>query len=127
MTGYQHHYTTARQELIDWYYKKHDDQTLAGFWFTNCNCIDTMMYHDDELKFVLEAFDEAEQVKIIYDHTKMEHLLKIKWEVNPWWPKQVLHFYYCVLLPIDDVKFVHPYSYATNGARNRALPGDEEE
>lgn len=111
--GYAHHYLEARKEFIDWFYKNHVDQELASFWFTNCGHIDDMLMYDDELKFALEAFDEAEQVKILYHYERLEHCLKIKWEVNPWWPNQVIHFYYCVMLPIDDVDFKTPYELAT--------------
>ena len=111
MIGYEHHYNKAKQEFVDWYYKTHPDRTLADYWFTNCFNIDDMIMCDDELKFALEAF-EHEQVKIVYHYETGEHCLKIKWEVNPWWPKQVLHFYYCVMLPIDHVEFKTPYQLA---------------
>ena len=110
--GYTYHYHKARNEFIDWYYKKHVDQELASFWFTNCGHIDDMLMYDDELKFALEAFDESEQVKILYHYERLDHCLKIKWEVNPWWEGQVLHFYYCVMLPIDNVEFKTPYQLA---------------
>ena len=113
MTGYKHHYSKAQEEFIEWYYSKHEDQELANFWFTNCNCIDSMLMYDDELRHALQAFDESEQVKIFYEYATVGHLLKIKWEVNPWWEGQVLHFYYCVMLPIDNVVFKTPYELAT--------------
>ena len=110
--GYAYHYNKARTEFIDWYYKKHVDQELASFWFTNCGHIDDMLIYDDELKFALEAFDESEQVKILYHYDRGDHCLKIKWEVMPWWEGQVLHFYYCVMLPIDNLAFQTPYQLA---------------
>ena len=68
-----------------------------------------MIEFDDEFQFALDSFDECEQVKIIFDYTRYEHQLKIKWEHSPWWTEQVLHFYYCVLLPIDNIELKHPH------------------
>lgn len=113
MSGYKHHYAKAKEEFINWYYSRHDDQELASFWFTNCTCIDTMLMYDDELRHALQAFDQCEQVKILYHYERRDHVLKIKWEVNPWWEGQVLHFYYCVMLPIDNVEFKAPLLLAT--------------
>ena len=111
MKGYKHHYAKAREEFIEWYYNAHPKQeynTLRSMMLHG----DEMIEFDDELRFALEAFDESEQVKIVYEYATVGHLLKIKWEVNPWWPNQVLHFYYCVMLPIDDVDFKTPYQLA---------------
>ena len=110
--GYAQHYAQAQEEFIEWYYKDHPNEQM--------NSLRSMMYHwddmrefDHELKFAIEAFEECEQVKIIWNHERGEHCLKIKWEVNPWWEDQVLHFYYCVLLPIDyNVEFKTPSELA---------------
>jgi len=112
MSGYEYHYHKAKMEFVDWYYKAHPNKELASFWFTNCGNIDDMMMFDDELRFALEAFDDDQQ-KTIYHYDIGEHCLKIKWEVNPWWPKQVLHFYYAILLPLDNVVFKFPHELVT--------------
>ena len=106
--GYFHHYSKAKEKFIDWYYKKHPDLEYASFWFTNLYGIDQMLMLDDELNFALDAFEESQQVKILYNYDIRQHVLKIKWEVNPWWENQVLHFYYCVMLPIDKINLVEP-------------------
>ena len=108
MTGYEYHYHEAQQLFVNWYYDYHPDKELAAFWNSNCNDIDDMMAYDDELKFALDAFADH-QTKIIFHYEIGQHCLKIKFEVNPWWEKQVLHFYYCVLLPIDEAEFKTPH------------------
>jgi len=110
MTGYEYHYNKAKMEFVNWYYDYHTDRELASFWDTNCGHIDDMLMYDDELKFALEAFEDSgfDNFTLVYHYELGEHCLKIKWEVNPWWPKQVLHFYYCVMLPIDHVELKTP-------------------
>lgn len=106
MTGYEYHYQKAKKLFVDWYYKDHPNeqiQTLKSMMHW-----DEMYDFDDELKFALEAFEDH-QTKIIFHYDIGQHCLKIKFEVNPWWPTQVMHFYYCVLLPIDQVNFQTPY------------------
>ena len=67
---------------------------------------------DDEYKFAMQSFEDCEQVKILFHYDRGEHCLKVKWEHSPWWEDQVVHFYYCVMLPIDDVEFQTPYQLA---------------
>ena len=112
--GYRHHYHTARQKFIDWFYSKHHPQ-LDTMEQMRSLCLEDeeMVSIDDELKFALESFDECEQVKILYNYDSNEHCLKIKWEHSPWWQGQVLHFYYCIMLPIDNANFRTPYQLAT--------------
>ena len=113
MEGYSYHYGVARMAFINWYYDGHTDKELAELWHSDLYSIDDMLMYDNEFKHALEAFDEAEQVKILYHYERGDHCLKIKWEVNPWWPGQVLHFYYCIMLPIDQVNFTTPYKLFT--------------
>jgi len=108
MNGYLFHYNKAKMEFVDWFYKYNPDKELASFWKTNCGDIESMMMFDDELKFALEAFDDDQQ-KTIYHYDIGEHCLKIKWEVNPWFENCVVHFYYAILLPIDNVEFKFPH------------------
>ena len=113
MTGYKEHYHKARQEFINWYYSKHhpeydkmcqlrsmmmDDEEMCGW--------------DSEFQYVMDSFDDCIQVKILWHNEIKQHTLKIKWEHSPWWNGQVLHFYYCVMLPIDNVEFKTPYQLA---------------
>ena len=112
MTGYTQHYAQAQEEFVEWYYKDHPNEQIKTL--KSMMSWDEMMDFDCELKFAIQAFEECEQIKIIYDYNIGGHCLKIKWEVNPWWEKQVLHFYYCVLLPLDyNVEFKTPYELAT--------------
>jgi len=113
MSGYEYHYHEAKYLFVNWYYDYHPNKELASFWESNCTDIDSMMQYDDELKFALEAFEDH-QTKIIFHYDIGQHCLKIKFEVNPWWPKQALHFYYCVLLPIDNVEFQTPHELVTS-------------
>lgn len=106
--GYIEHYCKAKREFVDWYYKKHSDQVLADFYFTNCYAIDDMLMYDDELKLALESFDDCQQIKILWHYDIGEHCLKIKWEHSPYWHNQVLHFYYCVMLPLDTISLKSP-------------------
>jgi len=109
--GYAQHYSQAQEEFIEWYYKDHPNEEIVTL--KSMMHWDEMWEFDGELKHAIEAFEDCEQVKIIYDYERREHCLKVKWEVNPWWPEQVLHFYYCVLLPIDyDVEFKTPFELA---------------
>lgn len=114
MSGYVHHYHKAKKEFVDWYYEAHPDIELRSLWSTQMFNIDEMFQYDSELRFALEAFDDDQQ-KTIYHYDIGEHCLKIKWEVNPWWPKQVLHFYYAILLPLDNVVFKFPHELVQDG------------
>lgn len=109
--GYAYHYAKAREEFVDWYYESHPKQEYNQLRRMMLDPED-MVDHDDELKFALESFSECEQVKILYHYDRGDHVLKIKWEHSPWWVGQVIHFYYCVMLPIDDVQFKTPYQLA---------------
>ena len=106
--GYIEHYCKAKREFVDWYYKKHPNPDLQELYFTYCHAIDDMLVYDDELKLALEAFDECQQIKILWHYEIGEHCLKIKWEHYPWWVDQILHFYYCVMLPLDSIELKSP-------------------
>ena len=105
--GYSYHYHKARTEFIDWFYRYHTDGRMKTLRSVVVDDED-MIEFDDELKYALESFEECEQVKIVYEYSGIGHCLKIKWEHSPWWVGQVMHFYYCVMLPIDDVNLVEP-------------------
>ena len=69
----------------------------------------------DEFRYAMESYDDtAEQVKLIYSYDS-GHTLKIKWEHTGWWAGDVLHHYYCVLLPLRNVPLVFPHELATAG------------
>ena len=106
--GYIEHYCKAKREFVDWYYRGHVDDVLSDFYFTNCYAIDDMLVYDDELKLALQGFDECIQIKILWHYDIGEHCLKIKWEHSPYWTGQVLHFYYCVMLPLDTIALKSP-------------------
>lgn len=105
--GYRYHYAKAREKFVDWYYNSHPKQELNSLRSMMLDPYE-MIEFDDELQFALNSFDESEQVKIIYEYSGQGHCLKIKWEHSPWWVGQVMHFYYCVMLPIDNVDLKEP-------------------
>ena len=76
--------------------------------------VEDMIDFDDELKLALESFEDCQQVKILWHYDIGEHCLKIKWEHSPWWVGQVMHFYYCVMLPIDSTQLETPSQLISN-------------
>ena len=102
MTGYSEHYTLARKQWMD----------LNKKCALKLELEDYNYYHERE--YIQEHFDEMELVKIVYDYDLGTHLLKIKWEnFSCWWADcNCLGLYYCVMLPIDDVKMKTPYTLA---------------
>ena len=109
MTGYAHHYHKAREEFQKWFYQYHPNDGMKQLF----DMIPEDMHEfDDEYKFAMQSFEDCEQVKILFHYDRGEHCLKVKWEHSPWWEDQVVHFYYCVMLPIDDVEFQTPYQLA---------------
>tara|TARA_R100001440_G_C2520088_1_gene118773 strand:- start:2197 stop:2562 length:366 start_codon:yes stop_codon:yes gene_type:complete len=97
--GYEAHFLHAEKQWkelnMTCYQKKYPNNNLRGYY--------------DELEYIVDHFSEMEQVKIIW--SDYDHCLKIKWENwSCWWADcDCLGFYYCVLLPIDDVRFWSPY------------------
>jgi hypothetical protein len=106
MTGYAYHYHKAREEFQKWFYKHHPNDAMKQLFEI---MPENMREFDDEFKFAMESFEECEQIKIIFHYEAGEHYLKVKWEHSPWWENQVLHFYYCVLYPIDQVTMQFPH------------------
>ena len=109
--GYRYHYHKARTEFIEWFFKNHPEQEMIDLRNVMVDDED-MIGFDDEFKWALESFDDARQVKILWHYELGEHVLKIKWEHSPWWVGQRMHFYYCVMLPLDNVEFKTPYQLA---------------
>jgi len=106
MSGYVDHYHKAKKEFTDWFYKHHPNDGMKTLYEI---MPEDMREFDDQYKFAMESFDECEQVKILFHYERGEHCLKIKWEHSPWWENQVLHFYYCIMLPIDGIDFKFPH------------------
>lgn len=92
--GYSYHYEKAVNEWMNYNLKIADKLNLE---------VDSHEY-----SYIREAFDECEQVKILYDFTS-GHLLKIKWEHRSWWADDNTYFYYCVMLPLDNINLKMPH------------------
>jgi len=112
MSGYVDHYHKAKQEFTDWFYKHHPNDGMKTLYEI---MPEDMREFDDEYNFAIESFNECEQVKILFHYERGEHCLKIKWEHSPWWENQVLHFYYCIMLPIDGIDFKFPHQLVSKG------------
>ena len=105
---YQWHWNKAREQWVEKFFNEYNPD--HEYWKQH-----RQLYHNDELssfcdelRYALEGFDnDMEQVKLIYD-MKHGHCLKIKWESGPWWAEDPLHFYYCVLLPLDGREMHEP-------------------
>lgn len=91
--GYSYHYEKAVNEWMEFNIRSADKLGIN---------VDSFEYG-----YIREAFDECEQVKLVWDFTK-GHLLKIKWEHRCWWADDHSTFYYCVMLPIDNVDLKQP-------------------
>lgn len=132
--GYNWHWNKARELWIEKFYNKHNPDHEHWQQHRQMFMPDEMTIYDDELRYALESFSEMEQVKLIYDQSH-GNCLKIKWESGAWWHSDPMHFYYCVLLPIDNVQLHEPYALARiKPAQSRltdkewaVLIGDEEE
>ena len=63
----------------------------------------------DEFDYAMQSYDDtAEQVKLLWTWEN-GHVLKIKWEHTGWWSGDVLHHYYCVMLPLKNVELKFPH------------------
>ena len=67
-----------------------------------------MMNQVEEFRYAMEAYEyDAEQIKIIWN-PDLGHCVKIKWEHPGWWADDVLHHYYCVMLPLRNIELFEP-------------------
>lgn len=109
--GYSYHWSKNREAWTEKFYNKHhpqhDEWTQKRSMFMDDELID----YDEEYRWSLESLEECEQVKIVFDSTH-GHCLKIKWEHAAWWTGDVMHHYYCVMLPIDNIELIEPYDLA---------------
>ena len=69
---------------------------------TSCEHAGT--YDEQEVMWMMESIEEAEQIK------EVDGMIKIKWEHRCWWADCVWHLYYCRLA--RDVQWVEPYDMA---------------
>ena len=76
---------------------------------TECALKLNLPFDSTEYGYVREAFDECEQVKLVWDG---HHYLKIKWEHRCWWADCNCSFYYCVMLDLDEVELKDPFTLA---------------
>ena len=117
---YQWHYNKAREVFTEKFYNEYNPE--HEYWKQHRQLFmpNELMSYDEELRYAMESFDECEQVKLVYD-MKHGHCLKIKWESGAWWAKDPLHFYYCVLLPIDGVMMMEPAELARTDPKQKKL------
>lgn len=104
---YNWHWNKAREEWTNKFYNEYNPDYEHWKQYRSMLMPDELPSHDDEFRYALESFNEMEQVKLVYDY-KHGHCLKIKWESGAWWASDPLHFYYCVLLPLDGVELYDP-------------------
>ena len=118
---YRWHYHKARELWVEKFYNEYnksaEDFEQFRLMFDDP---DELASYDEELRYALESFSECEEVKLIFDMTH-GHVLKIKWEHAAWWVGDNMHFYYCVLLPIDGVPMVEPAELARMKPKQRKL------
>jgi hypothetical protein len=107
--GYNYHWNKARELWIEKFYNKHNPDYEHWKQYRQMLMPDELTTYDDELRYALDSFSEMEQVKLIYDNLH-GNCLKIKWESGAWWSSDPMHFYYCVLLPIDDIELHEPFA-----------------
>jgi hypothetical protein len=91
--GYSYHY----QKALDEWMKFNEDSAKK-------HNIEVDGY---ELSYIRDHFDEMEQVKIVYDFGR-GHYFKVKWENSSWWHADPMHFYYCVMINIDNLNLLEP-------------------
>ena len=120
MSDYRWHYAKARKQWVDKFFNEHHPRHEHWQQHRQLFETDELASYDDELRYALESFDECEQVKLIHDH-KHGHCLKIKWEHGAWWVGDNMHFYYCILLPIDNVEMFEPAALARKKPKQRKL------
>ena len=117
---YSWHYSQAREQWVDKFFNEHHPRHEHWQQHRQMFETDELASHDDELRYALESFDECEQVKLIHDTTH-GHCLKIKWEHGAWWTGDNMHFYYCILLPIDKVEMYEPAALTRMKPKQRKL------
>ena len=90
-------------------YTYHYEKALQDWMKFNQKSADKLGIHVDghELGYIRDHFDEMEQVKIVYDWGR-GHYFKVKWESRSWWADDPTHFYYCVMINIDNLNLLEP-------------------
>ena len=107
---YAYHYQQSREQFAQFVINSKHNPHREDWqqWHDMLGTID-MECAIEEFRYAMESYnDTAEQVKLLYTHDK-GHLLKIKWEHAGWWAGDVLHHYYCVMLPLDNVELKFPH------------------
>jgi hypothetical protein len=107
---YLSHYQHSREQFAKFVIEsKHNPDREA--WMTLHSMLGTedMRNDVDEFNYAMQSYDDtAEQVKLLWTW-ESGHTLKIKWEHTGWWAGDVLHHYYCVMLPLKNVELFHPH------------------
>jgi len=79
--------------------------------YDECAARNNCEHDNHERQWAKQAFEDAEQIKILQDGT-----IKIKWEHPCWWAdcKSLIFVgnYYCILAPLDKITWFEPYDLA---------------
>ena len=107
--NYAWHYEQSRQEWAKFFcHSKHNPSRDSYIQLLDIYAPDELMGIDDEFRYAMESYDEtAEEIKIVWN-SDLGHCLKIKWEHAGWWAGDVLHHYYCVMLPLRNINLIEP-------------------
>jgi len=107
---YLAHYQHSREQFAKFVIEsKHNpDREVWMEWHSMVGTED-MRNQIDEFNYAMQSYDDtSEQVKLLWTFEN-GHLLKIKWEHTGWWAGDVLHHYYCVMLPLANVELMFPH------------------
>jgi len=107
---YLFHYQESREQFAQFVInsKNNPDREDWQQWHDMLGTCD-MENAIEEFRYAMQSYDDtAEQVKLLWSH-ESGHTLKIKWEHTGWWAGDVLHHYYCVMLPLRNVKLKFPH------------------
>ena len=107
---YLFHYQESREQFAQFVINSNNNPDREDWqqWHDMLGTCD-MENAIEEFRYAMQSYDDtAEQVKLLWSWDS-GHTLKIKWEHTGWWAGDVLHHYYCVMLPLRDVELKFPH------------------
>ena len=110
MTDYLFHYQESRELFAKHVINSHNNPHRDDWqqWHAMLGTID-MENTIEEFRYAMESYDDtAEQVKLLWT-PQNSITLKIKWEHAGWWANDIMHHYYCVMLPLSDIPMLFPH------------------
>lgn len=112
---YIYHYQQSREQFAEFVINSRNNPHRED-WRAWHDMLGTVDFENAEPLFAqaMQSYDEdAEQVKLLWTWEN-GHVLKIKWEHAGWWKGDVLHHYYCIMLPLRDVEMKFPHQLPAN-------------